>query len=165
MALKSHIIRNGLLAMTTNPPQNALDSARLYSAIYAEYAAAGRTILGNAPLSLAAAQAALTLALVPVFTGFGRPPGVVAEQMAQAFTAFWLLPPVVTAGSFPGVVTLVLGTPVLGPALQAVWAQNVSARASNQEASQRLADVLHAFTLTVTVTEATVPTPTIGTLL
>ncbi len=165
MALKSHIIRDGLLAMTANPPQSPTDSARRYAKLYARYAAAARTVLGNAPVSLAAAEASLTVALIPVFTGFGRPLPTVAQQMAQAFTAFWLLPPVATAGSFPGIVTLVPGTLILGPALVAVWLQNVAAQASSQEASQRLADVLHAFTLTVVVTEATVPTPTVGTIM
>ena len=162
MALKSHVIRDALLDLAKNPPRNAVDSARRYAAMYGRYATDARTVLGNAPASLTAAEATLAAALIPVFTGFGRPSQLVAQQMAQAFTAFWLLPPVVTAGSFPGLVTAVAGTAALGPAMVAAWAANVASKATNQQAAQRMADALHAFTLTVVVTEATAPTPTVG---
>lgn len=165
MALRAEVIRDGLLALADHPPKSPQEAARRYAEIYARYAADARTVLGNAPVSLAAAEATLRIALIPVFTGFGRPPQVVAQQLAAAYTAFWLLPPVATAGSFPGIVTLVAGTPVLGPALAAIWVANVASMPSARDAAQRLAAAIDIFTKTVIVTEATIPSPTVGPLL
>jgi hypothetical protein len=82
--------------------------------------------------------------------------------MALALTSFWLLPPVVFSGTPPGLVTVVPGGVVLPTALFASFATNLAARASNQQASQRLASDLDAFTRTVIVAHPVVPTPVVG---
>lgn len=153
MSLDSTILKQSFLDLAQNYPKNIYESAVRRATDYATYALGARTISGNPPVSLAAANATLCGALVPCFTGFGRDPYTVARRIALAYETFWLLPPVVTAGSFPGSVTAVLGTEALASALVSIWNINVSSRADSETAAERLASVFDKFTKTVVVTE------------
>lgn len=153
MSLDPNILKQSFLDLGTNYPKDLYESAVRRAQAYATYASDARTVSGNAPVSLAAAQETLTGALVPAFTGYGRGPENVANAIAGAFTAFWFVPPVVTAGSFPGTVTAVTGTQALVEALVNTWEANVRGRVDRDTAAGRLADVFDKFTKTVIVTE------------
>lgn len=142
-----------------------MDVARGYAEAYADYAADAESLTGNTPTGpgLAAAKLVLSAALVPAFSLI--PPDQAADIIAKAFTAFWLAPPMVFAGTFPGVVTAVPGTAVLAPALTAAWKLNLLTLSKKPEATPRIAQVFHAFTSTVIVTDATTPVPTVGPIL
>ena len=79
----------------------------------------------------------------------GAPAGA---AIAAALTAYWLTPPQAFLGSRPGAVSAVPGTAALAAALEAVIAANITSHASAQDACEALADAIHAFTQTVTVT-------------
>jgi len=145
-------------------PDRAPVVARNWAQLYATYAADGTTLLGGHPLSLDAAQATLQGALTGVFANPYQLAPQTATQMAAAFTAFWLLPPVATTDVFPGVVTAVAGTALLQTALLSAWFSNFASKASGEQAARGIATALDAFSRTVIVTNATVPSPTVGPL-
>lgn len=148
-------------------PGEAPDMARKWSRAYASYAADASTPLGGSPLSssLEAAQATLEGALTGIFSNPLSLLPQTAALMAAAFTAFWFLPPVATLdGAFPGVVTAVAGTALLQAALIAAWLSNLASRAGAEQAAVGVAAALDAFSRTVVVTIATVPSPTVGPL-
>jgi hypothetical protein len=146
-------------------PGKAPDMARKWSRAYANYAINGQTVLGGNPVSLDAAQATLQGALTGTFSNPYQLAPQTASSMAAAFTAFWLLPPVATLdGAFPGVVTAVAGTALLQAALLSAWFSNFASQARAEQAARGIAAALDAFSRTVVVTIATIPTPTVGPL-
>ncbi len=146
-------------------PAKAAEMAQKWSRAYASYAIKGVTVLGGGPVTLDAAQATLERALTGIFSNPYQLAPQTATLMATAFTTFWLLPPVATlSGAFPGVVTAVAGTALLQAALISTWLSNFGARASAEQAARGVAAALDAFSRTVIVTIATVPTPTVGPL-
>jgi hypothetical protein len=153
------------IASLMSTPGKAPDMARAWARAYASYAIDGTTVLGGHPVTLDAAQATLQGALTGIFANPYQLAPQTASQMAAAFTAFWLLPPVATLdGAFPGVVTAVAGTGLLQTALVSAWVSNLASRASGEQAARGIAAALDAFSRTVVVTIATVPDPTIGPL-
>jgi hypothetical protein len=159
-----------LLALfTTKPlPANAAEAGQKWAAAYAEYA--GVATAGGAvpsPASLSAAEVSLGDKLKTAFetaTAAG-PAGLatVTAAMAIAFSNFWFVPPVAFAA--PGVTGAV--TAALPATLAAELASAFTAEQSATAAAQaaRIAGVVHTWTLTVTVTNATAGGPVIVTLL
>jgi len=170
VALAASALADNLRALfTTAPfPDSASAAGEKWAAAYAGYAGnatAGPALPSSA--SLSAAQDTLAGALATAFDAATRagPAGLgsVTAGMAAAFPAFWLLPPVQFAG--PGVTGAV--TAALPATLAADLATAFSAGPSATAAAQatRIAGVLHAWTLTVTVTNATAAGPVVVTLL
>ena len=87
-----------------------------------------------------------------------------ASKIAAACTAFWLAPPIPWHGIWPGITTAVAGSGSLGPALEAVMQSNIASRASAAAACKAIANAIHAFSLTVTVTFTTNTGPVIRTM-
>lgn len=85
-------------------------------------------------------------------------------QIDAACTAYWLSPPIPWAGIWPGLTTAVVGAGSLGPALDAVMAQNIETRASTTDACRAIAEAFEAYSLTVTVTFTTNTGPIIYTM-
>src|SRR6185437_16053759 len=154
------------IANLMSTPSKAPDMARKWARAYASYAAGAITPLGGSPLtpSLDAAEATLEEALTGIFSNPYQLAPQTASLMAAAFTSFWLLPPVVTTDAPPGLVTAVAGTALLQTALIATWLSNLAGRMSGEQAARGIAAALDAFSRTVLVTIATVPTPISGPL-
>lgn len=138
--------------MATNFPATHSEAGKRWAQAYGDYAAAAMSLAGGSPIVQGAVDA-LGGVLGNLFAG-----GLAAPAMDAAFVAFWLAPPMAFAGPFPGVVTAVPSV----PGLAGVFASNVEGKASADAAMGAIAAALHAFTLTVIVTDATVPTPTVG---
>jgi hypothetical protein len=117
--------------------------------------------LGGSPAALDAGQAVLQQALTVTFAT-SVDPVTTASQMANAFTAFWFLPPVVFSGTPPGLVTAVGGTAALAVALPAIWLSNQLSKLTTEQSAQAIAAALDAFSRTVIVTHPVVPTPVVG---
>lgn len=152
MALDQGALKNGLLALTASFPTSYSDAGRRWAEAYGAYAAAAMSSINGVP-NVTGAIAVLASKLAGAFAS-----GAAAPAMDAAFVAFWLAPPVAFAGAFPGVITAV-GS-VVGFA--AIFAHNISGKASADAACGTLAAGIHAFTLTVICTTATTPTPTVG---
>src|SRR4051812_28529854 len=109
MALNVVVLRSGIADLSRPFPKDYVESAKRLADAYATYAATAQSVMGGSPVSLAAAKATLQASLAPVFATSRLAPQT-AAQLAQAFTAFWLLPPVAFVGTPPGVVTVVPGS-------------------------------------------------------
>lgn len=159
MALSSSTLARALLAISdpANIPRTPEEAGQKWAQAYADYAAAAMSPVAAPPASLAAGQAVLARALGATFrTSLAAPQ--TASQMAAAFTAFWLTPPVVFGA---GLVTAVTGTTVLAAGLPGVWAANTASSAPAEPAMQRVAGLLDVFTHTVIVTTPGAP-PVVG---
>jgi len=175
MALNLAKLKQGLLGINGHGkdfPKTPVVAAKRWARAYAAYAQDAISLGGAAPIPLAANEAALAAALVPVFANPRNLPPQTAQVYATAFTAFWFAPPVTfpltPAGTplpppiLPGIVTLVGGTIALPSALMAAWASNFATSASDEVAMAKMAQVLDAFTRTVIVTHLiSVPGPPI----
>ncbi len=162
MALSLPTLKQGLVQVMKNPARDYVTAAQQWAQAYGSYASAAQSPLGVAtPASIQAAQQVLQAALVPVFATSRVLPQTCA-QMAQAFTAFWMTPPIVFVGTPPGAVTVVPGAAALPAALASAFGVNFASRAQVDQAAQQLATALDAFTRTVIVTHLVVPTPVIG---
>ena len=141
------------------------EAATKWAAAYKGYASTAMSLLGGAPIpaSLSAAESTLKTVLEAAFTAGGGPPAM-ATSLSTAFTAFWLVPPIIFTGVPPGVVTAVVGTALLQSGLILCWSQIMAMGPAGTPAAaaQAHATVLDAFTRTVIVTHPTVPVPTIG---
>lgn len=155
MALDQGALASALEAVVKSFPPSYDSAGKQWAQAYGDYAAAGRGPLAVAP-NVSGAVAVLGGLLAGAFGS-----GNAAPLMTTAFVAFWFGPPVTFAGAFPGLVSAVGPGPMLAP----VFAQNVASKASAHDACAAIAAVLHAFTITVVVTVASTPSPTIGPLL
>ncbi len=158
MALNKAGLKTDLQTLFTSPPFDpdhpenlAHDCAAAWASAYAAYAAGARSCQSVGPASLSTAQSVLASALEATFST-STTPATTAAQMAAAFTAFWLTPPVAfVGGTTPGVVTGVAGTAALQSGLPTMWAANVAGNLSASDAAQAHADILDIFTKTVLV--------------
>ena len=157
MALDSNVLKNGFIQLSLVPAVNVFDAASHWSQIYAQYAASAQSPAGGSAPSLSAAQGLLAQTLVGAFSG--SDPNYTSQALTAAFTAFWMLPPVVFSDA--GVVTAATGAAILPSALMAAWAVNLATNADAGQASGRIAGVLDAFTRLVIVTA---PGPIVGPL-
>lgn len=162
MALDPSKLQRLLQHLAENPSRTPIEAGYAWARAYRQYCDDAISPLGGSPTTLDAAELFLATSLAGVFSNLAGPAQVNTNQMALALTSFWLLPPVVFSGTPPGLVTVVPGSVVLPTALFASFSTNLAARATNQQASQRLASDLDAFTRTVIVTHPVVPTPVVG---
>jgi hypothetical protein len=172
VALAASALDARLLALFTTAPLPDTTSAagERWAAAYAGYA--GLATAGPAlpsAASLSAAEETLAGALAAAFdaaTAAG-PAGLptVTALMAAAFAGFWLLPPVQFASpGITGVVTAAAPA-TLSDDLAAAFTAGQGGSATAAAQATRIAGVLHAWTLTVAVTNATPGGPVIVTLL
>lgn len=152
MALNKTQLRTDLEALFTAPTESYADAAEAWADAYAVYAANAKSCsTPGAPASLAAAKATLKAVLTTSFST-RTVASDTAGDMAAAFTAFWLVPPVPFSGTTPGVVTAVAGTAALQAALISTWAANLASQVSAAAAAESMAELLDIFTKTVLVT-------------
>ncbi len=165
MARDPKKLKDRLLKVADELRRSPVDVASGYADAYAAYAADARSLIGNAPSgpAIEAARAKLAQMLVPAFSMV--PPTQAADLIALALTAFWMVPPMVFSGSFPGVATAAPGAALLPKAILLAWSTNMATLSRRPEATARIAQVFHAFTSTVVCTDATVPSPTVGPIL
>lgn len=157
MALDPNKLRQALTGLQQQSPVMA---GYAWAKAYADYARDAISIAGGSPLGVDLAQPLLGSTLAGIFS-VSKDPFTTAQQMAAAFNAFWFLPPMIFSGASPGVVTAVPGVLALPLALTATWATNLAAKAPADEASQRIAQDLDAFTHSVVVAH-TGPPPVVG---
>ena len=132
----------------------ANDVAQKWADAYATYAADARSCQARPPTGITTAKATLKTALAASFVA-GGPASSTASDMATAFTAFWLTPPITfLGGATPGAVTAVGGTAALQAGLLTAWAANLASNASNSDAAQSMADLLDTFSKTVVAAHA-----------
>ena len=155
MALDQAALKASLLDIATNHPGTRGAAAQRWAQAYGDYAAAGRSTIGGVP-NVSGATATLASVLAGAFESNDAAPA-----MSAGFVAFWFAPPAAFAGAFPGVVTAIGA----GPDLAGVFRRNIDSKASSDAACAAIAAELHAFTLTVIITTATTPTPTVGPIL
>lgn len=124
MALNVAGLEAALLPIFKNPPfsPNPFDGGRRIADAYADYAAGAVSCSGGSPTTLAAARPLLELSLGAAFAVYPTTPPQTAQALAAAFTAFWLLPPVVFSGPTPGAVSIAAGTAILQAAFLQIWA-------------------------------------------
>jgi hypothetical protein len=135
-------------------PNEAFIAGRKMAQAYAAYAGSATSCAGASPLPAAIEAAAAKLGgqLGQTFAA-SKDPVLTATQMAAAFAAFWLDPPIQFPSAAPGLVTTAIPA-TLQAALIATWAQGPSEGAA---AARKLAKVLHKWTKTVIVAHG--PTP------
>lgn len=125
MATNVSGLESALLPIFRDPPfsPDPFVWGRRIADAYADYAAGAVSCSGGSPTTLAAARPLLELSLGAAFAvpPPASPPQT-AQSLAAAFTAFWLLPPVVFSGPTPGAVSAVAGTAILQAALLQIWA-------------------------------------------
>lgn len=145
MALNKNVLVSEIARMRPGDP---LQSGKQLAAAYRKYAGAATSCAPGLPLASALDLAALKLGvqLAGIYQTSLLVP-VTASQMALAFTAFWLAPPVPFVGASPGIVTVAVPT-----TLQAALVANFMAGPADKLVSaRRLAAVLHLWTKTVVV--------------
>jgi hypothetical protein len=151
--LNPNKLAGSIIEFTSNPDPPAVSGPR-FAAGYASYAATATSCAGASPLpaSIAAAKGILGAALIQAFQTSTDPASSTA-QLAAAFTAFWLAPPMAFPSVAPGLVTLV--PPTLQPALLAHFMKPPPS--SNEAAGRAMAKILDTWTKTIVVTHG--PTP------
>jgi len=159
MSLSASKLAGKLEALATPGgfPSSAQEAGQAWADALTGYWADGQAIFGGPSLI---PNAALASALAGIFSAQQAGAGA---QIDAACTAYWLTP-IPWAGIWPGVTTAVVGAGTLGPALDAVMQANISSRASAADACRAIADVFHAWSLTVTVTFTTNTGPFVDTM-
>lgn len=150
--LNKTALASDLTTLFTSPPATRADCASAWTDVYAAYAATAVSCSGGSPATLVAAKVTLQAALLAAFSGTNA--ATTSNAMATAFSAFWLLPPVVFTGPTPGAVIAVAGTALFQSGLLALWATNVADAASAVDAASGHADLFDILTKTVVVAHA-----------
>jgi hypothetical protein len=167
MSLSASKLASGLEALTQSLPESYDEAGQRWAQAYVDYASAAATPFGIVPDNPDLPKPALASALAGIFEG-GVPANdnvAIAAGIAAALTDYWLSPPQFFTGARNGLVTLVVGTAALAAALEAVMTANAQPGVTNADACRAIADAIHAFTMTVTVTSALPAPPLIGTIL
>ncbi len=159
VSLVASTLSGKLQQIATSFPATYQAAGQAWANAYADYAGAAISPIGGAPLGISAAKATMAATLA---AGFAAQPAPVAPVIGAALLAFWMAPPMTFSGAFPGVVTVVGGAAAVGPALAAAFASNIASKAAVGPSCDAIAAAIHTFTLTVVVTHATIPSPTVG---
>lgn len=153
------------MAVTTRFPRTPVEAGANWANAYFQYAKMAHSPLGGTaiPAQVEAARELLARQLMLAFATPVPDKSITASAMATALTSFWFAPPMVFAGTPPGVVTAVLGTVELRNGLVLVWTQSLAEHASADLVSNRIGQLFEAFTHTVIVTHPGAP-PIVGPL-
>lgn len=146
------------LASPDGFPGSAQEAGQKWADALVGYWSDGLALFGGPSL---VPNTALASALGSIFEAQQEGAGA---QIDAACTAYWLAPPIPWSGIWPGLTTAVVGAGSLGPALDAVMAQNIETRASAADACRAIAAVFETYSLTVTVTFTTNTGPFIATM-
>lgn len=154
MALVQPILAARLVQILGQPSDQAVVKAQELALAYNTYAipAMAATLL---PIFVGAEQAMFLTKIIPVFNNPNSTAVQMANAIAGAVEAFWLLPPVLfSAGPLAGAVTSFPGKPILISTLVGIFS---STYPSHVAVAQSIATALDVATKTVIVTYAPPP--------